>query len=274
MERRYKLLVTDVDGTLLGADSQVSDENREAIQDLVARGVPVALCTGRSILSCRKIIERVGLHDQYHIFYDGALVGTADGGEPVHSVYLAPALIKEMVEYAADNGVDLELAALQGSFSERETWSARIKPTLFGHPVAIGPLRGIWERESIIRGSLTIREPGDRELADRFVARFRDDLGVSPAHSPEFPEVTFLNLVAPGLSKGRAIEALAAHLGITTDEVVAVGDWLNDIPMLEAAGMAVAMGNAHEAVKAIADYVTLPAVEDGLAHAIRRFFPS
>jgi Cof subfamily protein (haloacid dehalogenase superfamily) len=273
MERRYKLLVTDVDGTLLGADGRVSDENRQAIRALVDRGVPVALCTGRSVMSCRSIIDRLGLQDQYHVFYDGALVATLDGREPVQAVHLPPALVKEMVEFAAENGIDLELAALQGSFSERETWSARIKPALFGHPVAIGPLSGVWERETIIRGSLTVREPGDAARAELFTARFRDDLVVSPAHSPEFPEVKFLNLISPGLSKGRAIEALAGHLGITTDEVVGVGDWLNDIPMLETAGMAVAMGNAHEDVKAIADYVTLTAAEHGLAHAIRRFFP-
>ncbi len=273
MTQRFKLLVTDVDGTLLGPDGQISGENHAAIRSLVERGIPVALCTGRSIVSCRKIIDLAGLRDQNHIFYDGALVGSVDGRDPVHSVYLAPALVKEMVEFAAENGIDLELAALQGSFSERETWSARIKPALFGHPVAIGPLNGVWERESIIRGSLTIREQGDQELADLFTARFKDDLCLSPAHSPEFPDVIFLNLISPGLSKGKAIEALVNHLGITTAEVVAVGDWLNDLPMLETAGMAVAMGNAHPDVKAVADYVTLSAAEDGLAHAIRRFFP-
>ena len=273
MTQRYKLLVTDVDGTLLGADGQVSDENREAIQELAGRGVPVSLCTGRSIMSCRGILDRLGLQQNYHVFYDGALVATADGQEPVHSVCLPPELVKEMVEFAAGNGIDLELAALYGSFSERETWSAHIKPSLFNHPVAIGPLNGVWERESIIRVSLTVREPGDKERADLFTTRFKNDLVISPAHSPEFPEVTFLNLLLPGLSKGKAIEALASHLGITTDEVVAVGDWLNDLPMLETAGLAVAMGNAHEDVKAVADYVTLTAAEHGLAYAIRRFFP-
>ena len=273
MTKRFKLLVTDVDGTLLNGDGEVSGTNRAAIRSLVESGIPVALCTGRSIMSCRKIIDHLDLRDRNHIFYDGALVGTPDGEDPVRAVYLPPALVKEMVAFAADNGINLELAALRGSFSERETWSSHVKTTIFDHPVAIGPLSGIWEREKLIRASLTIREPGDKEKADLFVARFRDDLRVSPAHSPEFPEVTFLNLLVPGLSKGKAVEALAKSLGITTDEVVAAGDWLNDIPMMEAAGLAVAMGNAHDDVKAIADYVTLTAADDGLAHAIRRFFP-
>jgi Cof subfamily protein (haloacid dehalogenase superfamily) len=273
MPQPYKLLVTDVDGTLLDDDGQVSDETREAVRGLADRGIPVALCTGRSIMACRKIIERLGLRDQHHIFYDGALVGNVSGKDAVRAVYLDIELIREMVEFSAENGIDLELAALHGSFSERETWSSQIKVNVFGHPVAIGPLRGIWERERIIRASLTVREPGDKEKAELFTTRFRDDLVVSPAHSPEFPDVVWLNLLTPGLSKGQAVKALAKHLGITTDEVVAAGDWLNDIPMMRAAGMAVAMGNAHEDVKALADFVTLTAAEHGLAHAIRRLFP-
>jgi Cof subfamily protein (haloacid dehalogenase superfamily) len=273
MARRYKLLVTDVDGTLLAGEGQVSGENRAAVRELAERGVPVALCTGRSIMSCRSIIEQLELQDHHHIFFDGALVTNLNGGEPVHSIHLTPDVVQTMVAFAEENGIDLELAAAHGSFSERETWSARIKPVLFGHPVTVGPLSGIWERETIIRGSLTVREPGDEAQVELFSHRFRDDLSIVRAHSPEFPDVEFLNLVARGLSKGRAIEALANHLRISTDDVVAAGDWLNDIPMLEAAGLAVAMGNAHADVKAIADYVTLTAAEHGLAHAIRRFFP-
>ena len=272
MAREYKLLVTDVDGTLLDDDGQVSDETIEAVRSLVDRGVPVVLCTGRSIMSCRSIVDRLELQPQHHIFYDGALVGNVSGIDPVRAVYLEPELIREMVEFAAEYGIDLELAALHGSFSERETWSAFVKRTIFGHPVAIGPLSGIWEREKLIRASLTVREPGDKERAERFMTRFRDDLVVSPAHSPEFPDVTFFNLLTPGLSKGQAVKALAKHLGISTGDVMAAGDWLNDIPMMKAAGLAVAMGNAHEDVKAVADFVTLTAAEHGLAHAIRRFF--
>ena len=122
------------------------------------------------------------VEDQYHIFFDGALVATINGDKPVHSYHLAPELVKEMVEFAADNGIDLELAAYEGSFSERETWTARIKPVLFGHPVAIGPLSGIWERETIIRGSLTVREPGDSEKAELFTTHFKQQLTVVSAH--------------------------------------------------------------------------------------------
>jgi len=273
MEHRYKLLVTDVDGTLLTPDGEVSGAVREAVRDLTARGVPVALCTGRSILASRGLIEGLGLHEMNHIFFDGAVVSMVNVVAPVYSATLKPELVEAMVGFAQEHGIDLELAGVSGSYSERETWTTHVKETIFHNPFTIGPFSGIWERESLVRAAVTLREPGDQERADHFIARFRDEVVIHSAHSPQLPEVSFLNFVAPGLSKGKAVEALARYLGIMKDEVVAVGDWLNDIPMLRAAGLAVAMGNAHEDVKAAADFVTLPAAEDGLAHVIRRFFP-
>jgi len=73
------------------------------------------------------------------------------------------------------------------------------------------------------------------------------------------------------VSKGKALETLAAHLGVGMSEVMAVGDGTNDISLLGAAGLAVAMGNAPEEVKAVADYVTLDVEQSGLAAAVNRF---
>ena len=76
---------------------------------------------------------------------------------------------------------------------------------------------------------------------------------------------------APGVSKGRALGALASHLGVALDEVIAIGDGSNDVPLLSLAGVAVAMGNAPEEGKAVADHVTLDIEHSGVAAAIERF---
>jgi hypothetical protein len=73
------------------------------------------------------------------------------------------------------------------------------------------------------------------------------------------------------VSKGRALEALASYLGIPLAEVMAIGDGINDIPLLSLAGLAVAMGNASDEVKAVADYVTLDVDHSGVAAAIEKF---
>jgi hypothetical protein len=73
------------------------------------------------------------------------------------------------------------------------------------------------------------------------------------------------------VSKGRALEALASYLGISLAEVMAIGDGINDIPLLSVAGLAIAMGNAPDEVKAVADYITLDVDHSGVAAAIEKF---
>ncbi|MGB2828353.1 MAG: HAD-IIB family hydrolase, partial [Dehalococcoidales bacterium] len=93
----------------------------------------------------------------------------------------------------------------------------------------------------------------------------------SLAKAPAFPGVDFTNVLSPGVSKGKALEKLAAHLQVPLGEVIAVGDGTNDISLLTAAGLAIAMGNAADEVKAIADYVTLDVDRSGLAAAIDEY---
>ncbi|MDE3228673.1 MAG: HAD-IIB family hydrolase, partial [Chloroflexota bacterium] len=80
----------------------------------------------------------------------------------------------------------------------------------------------------------------------------------------------FVEVMAPGVSKGVALGELAARLGVTRDEIVAFGDGENDIPLLAAAGLGIAMANAMPALLARADDITLSNAEDGVAHALRR----
>ena len=89
--------------------------------------------------------------------------------------------------------------------------------------------------------------------------------------SPSFPDVEFINILAPEVSKGRALEALASHLGVSLSEVAAIGDGTNDIPLFSLAGLAVAMDNAPDEVKAVAHYTTLDVDRSGLAAAVKKF---
>ena len=89
--------------------------------------------------------------------------------------------------------------------------------------------------------------------------------------SPTCPGVDFINVVAPGVSKGKALKALISHLEITPAEVIAIGDGNNDLSLLSVAGLGVAMGNATDEAKAAADYITLDVEHGGVAAAIRKF---
>jgi len=269
-ENRYRLLVIDIDGTLINKDSTISPENIEALTLTRDNGITVALSTGRTVTSCRKIIDQLSL-DGYHIFFDGALVSDCSNSEHVHIRPIEKTLVREMVDFARTYDIDLELASATQYFTERETWSTKIKRSFFDIETTVGDLSLPCEREKIIRLDIVVSSAGEEAKADYFMDHFSGRLRFSQAHSPQFPDVTFINIISLGTSKGEALKALAAHLGVTLEESAAVGDWVNDISLLSTAGFGIAMGNAHDDLKAIADYVTLSVEEHGLAAAIRKF---
>jgi len=270
INNRYKLLVVDIDGTLVGIDGVISRENREALAKVRDTGIQVSLSTGRSVQSCTGILNQLSL-DGYHIFCDGALAFNPDNSAEIYSQPLDKTLVKQAVEFANLHDVDLELHTATHYFSRRETWSTQAHREFFGVEANIGDFHRIWEREKIIKGGMVSRNPEEEAKARRFHLEFDGALIFSWVTTPAYPDVYFINVIAPGVSKGRALEALASYLKVDLGEVMAVGDGANDIPSLSVAGLAVAMGNAPEEVKAVADYTTLDVASNGLAAAISRF---
>ena len=152
-----------------------------------------------------------------------------------------------------------------------ENAETEIKRNFFDIETTIGALAIPCETEIIIRLDIVITNAQEQIKADIFMKHFADRLCFSQAYSPQFPDVRFINIIAPGTSKGEALKALADHLKVSLDEVVAVGDWVNDISLLSTAGLGIAMGNAHDDLKAMADHVTLSVDEHGLAAAVQEF---
>jgi len=265
---KYKLLVVDIDGTLLGRERSISAENIKALAEARRSGIGVALSTGRAVQACLSILDQLAL-DGYHIFFDGALV--SDLGQEVYAEPLDRGVVREAIEFARSRNMDLELYSASQYFVERETWSTDAHRKFFGVEPTIVDFTGLWEEERIIKGGLASVNPQQVAEARDFHAYFKNRLHFSLARSPAFPDVEFTNVVAPDVSKGRALEALASHLGMSLAEVMAVGDGTNDISLLSLAGLAVAMENAPDEVKAVAHHITDDVEDNGLAAAINRF---
>jgi len=265
---KYKLLVVDIDGTLLGRDGSISAEDGEAVAEARRSGIRVSLSTGRAVKACQSIINQLSL-DGYHIFFDGALVSNL--GEEVYAEPLDRGVVREAVEFAHLHNIALELYSATHYFVERETWSTDAHRQYFGIEPTIVDFTGLWERERIIKGGLVAVTPQQATKAKSFRLHFDRSLHFSRARSPAFPGVDFINIVAPEVSKGKALAALASHLGVSLSEVMAVGDGINDISLLSLAGLAVAMDNAPDEVKAVAHHITLDVDHSGLAAAIKRF---
>ena len=273
MNNRYKLLVIDVDGTLLGRDGVISVENSEAIAQACDLGIKVSLSTGRTLQSGLKVISQLPL-DGYHIFFDGALVTDPKQNKEVYVQLISKPLVQEAVEFARLNDINLELYSATRYFVERETWASDIRRQYFGIQPTLTDFTDIWEREKIIKGTVAVSSAEERAKADSLCRRFAgnlDNLNFSWTATPAYPNVDFVNIVARGVSKGRALEALASYLAVPLAEVMAIGDERNDVSLLATAGLAVAMDNAVAEVKAVADYVTLDVDRGGVAAAIKKF---
>jgi Cof subfamily protein (haloacid dehalogenase superfamily) len=264
----YKLLVVDIDGTLLGSQGGISAEDKEALAAARRAGVLVCLSTGRASQGCHWIIDELSL-DGYHIFFDGALVSSPD-----RAVYVEPlerGVVREVVEFVRQNDIYLELYSATDYFVEWENWATEIHRSYFKlepRVIDFSQLRG---GEKFVKGGLITRDAEEVAKVKSFRARFDRSLRFSLARSPAYPGVEFTNVLAPEVSKGKALTTLASHLGIPLSEVMAIGDGTNDISLLSIAGLAVAMGNAPDEVKAVAHEVTEEVGDNGVAAAVKEF---
>ena len=266
----YKLLVIDVDGTLVGRDGSISAEDKQALANARQSGIQVSLSTGRAVQACLRIIDRLSL-DSYHIFFDGALVSNPNSGDEVYVQPLGKEVMRQAIEFAHQNDICLELCSTTHYFIERETWATKIHSQFFDLEPTVVDFTTLWNRERIIKGGIMTSSPEEVDRGRSFYLRFKDSLHFSWARTPAYPDIDFINIVAPNVSKGKALEVLASHLGVPMSEVAAIGDGGNDIPLLSTAGLALAMEDAPDEVKAVADHVTLDVDHSGLAAAINKF---
>jgi hypothetical protein len=216
------------------------------------------------------MLERLGLNG-YHMFFDGALVYNPTTSEEVYVNPIPPESVREFIAHLNSIGLETDLYSVTRFFAERESWTTDIRRDFFKITATIVDFRNIWQTERLIKGTLVVRSAEDKAKAAEVCEYFRGKLHFSWTRTPAYPEIDFINVIAPGSSKGKSLEALVAFMGISTSEVMAIGDGTNDIPLLATAGLAVAMGNATDEVKAAADYITAPVGRDGVAEAIRRF---
>ncbi|MBR1761009.1 MAG: HAD family phosphatase [Schwartzia sp.] len=263
-KKKIRMIVTDLDGTLVNAAYEISEENKKAVQAAAAIGVPTVIATGRMHRSAIQYAEAVGV-DAPIISYNGAIVKTA-GGELLASSCLEPQIVERVLVYVFAKGWYVQSYVGDALYYVEQTEAARVYESaskISGEAVGRG---GMLARTAEVP-KLLVAVP-ETEIADvikELRDKFRNEADVMQS-SPNYIEI-----VRPGVSKARAMLALAQNRGIRAGEIMALGDSGNDIEMIRAAGIGVAMGNAISAAKDAADEVTLPCEENGFAAAVRRF---
>lgn len=258
-----ELVSLDVDGTLIGLDGVVSSAVVAAIARARGAGLHLGLATGRMRLGVQDILDRTGLPGP-HVLFNGAQVWHEE--EVIASWPVQEDALATLLGACNDAGIYLELYVEDGFLVNRSEKRAKAHWELLGTE----PL-GVVEDVGDIDGEVpkVTAVAFDAAGVERTVAIMRD-AGVrpGPSNSPATPGLHYVNGNDPEVDKGRALLAAADALGIDHAATAAVGDERNDLPMLEAAGTAIAMGNASAEVRAAAHLVAPDVEQHGAAAAL------
>lgn len=260
----YRLVVADVDGTLVEKGGDVPDGVREAVRAYRTRGGVFTLATGRPTGAVRHYVEQLGL-DVPTIVFNGALVFDFGSGRSLYRRELPSDLARRALELAREYRVDPfmydDSEILVGAVSERV--EAYMRKDRVGC-VVVGDLATYLERTGLRPPKLLFS--GEVAESVRLMERLRAEgwPGVNYVQS----DADFIELLPEGASKGRAMEWLAGRLGIPLEQVMAIGDHHNDLELLRQAGLGVAVANAEAAVKREAGRVTRLPCGEGVAEAL------
>jgi len=253
-----KLVAIDLDGTLLDSNKKVSEQTVRGLQCLT--GARVVIASARPPRSVRHIYRQLGL-DTWQINYNGALIWDEANQQPIFHRPMKAALASQMVEVARDmfDEVLIHAEIMDKWYTDRDDMS---------HTTETGKLfkpDGICAVDEFCAHPVTkLMMLGDPPILTRIEALLLEQFSdhVSILHTDR----DLLQIMDKRVSKAVALQKVATHYGIKQEEVMAVGDAPNDVGMLQYAGVAVAMDNAHAMVKKIADWIA-PSNDDHGVHA-------
>jgi len=261
-----RLVAIDLDETLLDNDWHISEGNMEAIRRAVAKGVMVTLATGRMAVSARKYAGQLGL-DVPIITCNGALIEHCLSGEIIYHQVIPSGLAAGIMQQLQAKGVYTQVFIKDEVFTDKRNQYSRAYEEMTGIKIQEEDVLQILRQEP--EGAekiLCISDEAYLQAATADLRRIYADR-LHFTRSKPF----FLDMMDIKVNKGSALRALAADYGILPEEIIAIGDNINDREMLMFAGIGVAMGNAHRELKEIADDITASNVEDGVAKVFEKF---
>lgn len=265
---RRKILALDLDGTLTNSKKEITPRTREAISKMQEQGHQIVLASGRptpGVTSVAKILE-LDRKGGYMLSYNGAKITDCRTGEILYQKTMPPEIVPEIFSLAKEMGIGMMTYQPDG--------------------IIAGEHRDEYmELEARING-LEIRQYKDP--ASQLTVPVNKCLGTAPAEvaaqkekvfeecfgdrmDVDRSEPFFIELTPKGVNKAASLEAFCQIVGANREDLIACGDGFNDRTMIEYAGLGIAMANAQDSVKELADYITASNDEDGVAQVIEKF---
>ncbi|MDR1067139.1 MAG: Cof-type HAD-IIB family hydrolase [Clostridiales bacterium] len=259
----YKLLAMDLDGTLLNDNGEFPAKNKLAIKEAIESGVKACVCSGRSYMSLLRFERELGLdcEPNYGVCFNGSIV---------YKTWNRDIILDRRVRNETAVSIARRLKRFDGDvvmyvkdmlFIEEET--ARLKDYVNRSRVIATVVKSFDDIKDDVSKVLLKSEPESLRTAAEYMGE------VTKGECNQFfTEPTLLEYTALDATKGAALAFLAERVGIGMNEVIAAGDHNNDVSMIEAAGMGVAVANAIPAAKRAAKYITKADNNDGAIYEI------
>jgi Cof subfamily protein (haloacid dehalogenase superfamily) len=262
--QRISLVVSDVDGTLVTPDKKLTDRSVQAAAALAARGIKFTITSSRPPFGVRMLIAALALKLPIGAFNGGCVVDPALNVIEQH--FIPADAARKAIDLFEARGIDVWLFTA-GAWLLRDGDGANVvreRNTVQASPVIVESYAA-----EIGRAIKIVGVSNDFDHLAQCESEARAVLGSSASASRS--QRYYLDVTPPGVSKGTFVEGIAARLGIPREEIVAIGDMDNDLPMFAKSGLSIAMGNAQDDVKAQATYTTASNGNEGFADAIERF---
>lgn len=267
----YQLLAADMDGTLLNSEKEISAENCEAINQALKMGKHVVMSTGRCMAEVKEFFPLFP-HMRYVLAESGACIYDLMEQKVIRQLEMEPFVTEQIIRYVQSKDIMVQ-ALVQGNVVMNASDMARLEHFYMLHYEKHFRKVGVfvddvcdycrqigWRIEKLCLYH-TSQQAREQTLA------FVQNLPVTPV----FSEHTSLELTPVGADKGVGLELLCTYLDIPLTQTIAIGDGMNDMPILRKAGLAVAMGNAEAAVKAACDAVVADNDRNGVRQAIMEY---
>lgn len=291
----YKLLALDMDGTLLNENKEISKENIIAIKKAKQLGVKIVIASGRTIQGIEKYLEELDLlsEDNYCVVCSGAIVMNNTKEKIIQSDPLSYEEFTYVFELVKQLHITLNMYSDESILIHSSNYYSRFdaianniplqimdfnsldKNTLITKIMLINEDLSIVEEMQALFPNIILEESGIIAKEDYNKELFKDISKLPKRFLEKFnvSKVTPFNVevMKKSSNKRSGLEKIAEQFKIKPCEIICIGDSGNDKQMIEYAGLGVAMGNAFQEIKEIADYVTLTNEENGVAHVIEKF---
>ncbi|MGL4853549.1 MAG: Cof-type HAD-IIB family hydrolase [Phocaeicola sp.] len=265
---KYKLLVLDLDGTLTNKQKEITPKTLQTVMKAQELGVKIVLASGRPTYGIVPLADELELkkYGGYILSYNGCEIIDWKSGELLYENALDPEVLPYLHACATKN--NFAMISYEGNdvITEHPDDEYVIKEAKLNR-MPIKKVENLLETIQFpVAKCLIVGEPNRlKVLEGEMYEVLKEKMGVFRS------EPYFLELVPQGVDKAQSLAVLLSKLGMTRQEMIAIGDGFNDLSMIQYAGLGIAMENAQPVVKEHADYITLTNEEDGVAAAIEKF---